>query len=63
MASYEIDWKSSAERELKCIDRQYIPKILEKIKSLAENPFPLHHRKLHGLEASYRRPEELVGRG
>lgn len=54
MASYEVEWKHSAEQELKGIDRQYIPRILEAVESLANNPFPLHHRKLHGVESSYR---------
>jgi mRNA interferase RelE/StbE len=54
MDSYEIGWKYSAERELKGIDRQHIPRILEGVESLAENPFPLQHRKLHGVESSYR---------
>lgn len=54
MASYEIEWKHSAEKELRSIDRQYIPRILETVESLADNPFPLQHRKLHGVESSYR---------
>ena len=54
MASYEIEWKHSAERELRCIDKQYIPEILEAVESLADNPFPSQHRKLHGVETSYR---------
>lgn len=54
MASYEIEWKHSAEKELKGIDRQHIPQILEVVESLTNNPFPLQHRKLHGVESSYR---------
>lgn len=54
MASYEIEWKHSAEKELKSINRQYIPRILESVESLSENPFPLLHRKLHGSESIYR---------
>ncbi len=54
MASYEIVWKSSAERDLKSIDRQFIPQIIENIESLSKNPFPLKHRKLQRAEASYR---------
>jgi len=48
MASYEIAWKRSAEQELRNIDRQFIPRILEAIEALADNPFPSQHRKLHG---------------
>ena len=54
MASYEIEWKGSAERELRGIDRQYIPRILEAIETLTEDPFPLQSSKLHGGELSYR---------
>lgn len=54
MASYEIKWKRSAERELRGIDKQYIPKILEAVESLVNDPFPMKHRKLHGAETSYR---------
>ena len=54
MASYEIEWKHSAEQDLRSIDRQYIPLILEEVESLADNPFPSQVRKLYGAEASYR---------
>lgn len=54
MASYEISWKHSAEQELRNIDRQFTPRILEAIEALANNPFPSHGRKLHGVESSYR---------
>jgi mRNA interferase RelE/StbE len=54
MASYEIEWKGSAERELRGIDRQYIPRILEAVETLTENPFPLQSNKLRGGELSYR---------
>ena len=54
MASYEIIWKKSAERELESINRQYIPRILEAVESLTENPFPFQHRKIHSVESIYR---------
>jgi mRNA interferase RelE/StbE len=54
MASYEIQWKRSAEKDLKGINKQYIPRILKAIETLSDNPFPSHHRKLHGAESSYR---------
>jgi hypothetical protein len=40
MASYEIQWKHSSEKDLRGIDKQYIPRILETIELLSENPFP-----------------------
>jgi len=54
MASYEIQWKHSAEKDLRGIDRQFITRILEAIDSLSDDPFPAHHRKLLGSESSYR---------
>lgn len=55
MDSYRIEWKSSAEKELKAIDRQHIPRILEAVESLTINPFPSQSRKLRDVEKSYRR--------
>lgn len=54
MASYKVEWKSSAERDLRGIDRQYISKIIEDVDALADNPFPPQSRKLQGVESSYR---------
>jgi len=54
MASYNIVWKSSAERELRGIDRRYIPKIVEAVEALSANPHPLQVRKLYGAESLYR---------
>ncbi len=54
MASYEIQWKHSAEKDLRGIDRQFISRILEAINSLSDDPFPSQHRKLQGSESSYR---------
>ncbi|VAX19933.1 hypothetical protein MNBD_NITROSPINAE03-972 [hydrothermal vent metagenome] len=54
MASFEIIWKSSAERELRNLDRQYIQKILDLAHSLSDDPLPLHSRKLSGAKSTYR---------
>lgn len=54
MASYEIHWKHSAERELRKLDPQEIPRIVQKVESLAQNPFPEGLRKLRGAEREYR---------
>ena len=53
MASYEIQWKHSAEKDLRGIARHLIPRILETIDSLSDDPFPPQHRKLYGSESSY----------
>ena len=54
MGLYKIDPKGSLEHDLRKIDRQFIPKILEAIESLSENSFPVQSRKMKGSESSYR---------
>ena len=54
MALYSILWKSAAERDLRRLDRSIIPRILEPIEALANNPFPLQCRKIVGSESIYR---------
>lgn len=46
MGSYEVLWKSSAERDLRKLDPQHIPQILKAVEALADNPFPLRQRIL-----------------
>ncbi len=54
MDSYRIEWKASAARELKRLDRSVIPRIVRSIGRLAENPFPPGCRKLLGSKDTYR---------
>jgi len=54
MDSFKIDLRGSSEHDLKKIDRQYIPKIIEEIGYLAQNPFPIQSKKLKDSESSYR---------
>ncbi|MBA2123438.1 hypothetical protein B9J78_00595 [bacterium Unc6] len=54
MAFYEIQWKRSAERDLRNIDPQQTPRIIKAVESLTDDPFPLQHRKLRGSERDYR---------
>jgi len=54
MATYRIEWKPSALRELKRLDRQAIPRILEAVESLRLDPFPPGVRKIRGAEHTYR---------
>ena len=54
MDTYRIEWKSSARKELRKIDRKFIPQIIQTVESLAEEPFPSGVRKLQGGEHSYR---------
>jgi len=54
MASYQIELKTSALKELEKLPRQVIPRAIAAIKRLAENPFPLGVKKLAGFERTYR---------
>ncbi len=54
MAIYRIDWKPSALKELRNIDQQFIPRIIEAVEALAENPLPDGVRKIQGGNHSYR---------
>ena len=54
MDSYEIRWKRSAERELRNLDSKQIFRILQKIETLATDPFPRGCHKLRATEQTYR---------
>lgn len=54
MGSYEIKWKGTAERDLRKLDKQHIPGIVNAVESLSDNPYPTQYRKLQGSERNYR---------
>ncbi|ADJ29344.1 type II toxin-antitoxin system RelE family toxin [Nitrosococcus watsonii] len=54
MASYRIEWKQSARKELRKLTKTIIPKVLEAVAALAENPYPGGSIKLRGSEHTYR---------
>lgn len=54
MATYQIEWKPSALRELKRIDRQTVARIVSAVESLPSNPFPSGARKLQTSDRTYR---------
>lgn len=54
MASYRIEWKSSALKELRKLPSDAIGRIVIAVKALEENPFPHGSRKLVGGRSSYR---------
>ncbi|MFH1678152.1 MAG: type II toxin-antitoxin system RelE/ParE family toxin [Candidatus Omnitrophota bacterium] len=56
MESFEIQWKASAEKELRRINRPQIPSLVAAIESLSKNPFPLKSSKLKGVKSIYRVP-------
>ncbi|MCK4526578.1 type II toxin-antitoxin system RelE/ParE family toxin [candidate division WOR-3 bacterium] len=54
MEFYDIQWKKSAERDLRNIDPQQIHRIIKAVESLANNPFPKNCHKLRGAKKNYR---------
>jgi mRNA interferase RelE/StbE len=54
MASYRIEWKQSAEKELRQLSKDVLARVLEAVAGLADNPTPPGSRKLSGAEKLYR---------
>jgi mRNA interferase RelE/StbE len=54
MASYKIEFQRSAEKDLRRLGREHLPRILEAIKNLEADPFPAGSRKLVGSDHTYR---------
>lgn len=54
MDLYKIIWKNSSEHDIRTIERQYIPEILNKVEDLITNPFPIKSKKLKGSEMCFR---------
>ncbi len=54
MTSYRVEWKQSAQKELRKLQRDLILRILNVVETLVEDPYPPGSRKLHGAEYTYR---------
>jgi mRNA interferase RelE/StbE len=54
MATYKIEWKRLALKELEKLPRPMISKVVSAVDNLSSNPFPHGVRKLMGTESSYR---------
>ena len=54
MGFYNIYFKKSAEKELRSLDKKLIPRVLNSIEELSDNPIPITSRKLVGSERTYR---------
>lgn len=54
MASYRIEWKPSATKELKRLPRDVIPRVVRAVGELATNPLPQGAVKLKGSQSTYR---------
>ena len=54
MASYLIEIKPSALKELEKLPKQVIPRIVTAIRELGVNPYPQGVKKLTGFDQTYR---------
>lgn len=54
MACYRIEFARSAHKDLRSIDRQWIPRLLAAIEALSDDPRPSGCRKLAGSERTWR---------
>ncbi|HOT90813.1 MAG TPA: type II toxin-antitoxin system RelE/ParE family toxin [Anaerolineae bacterium] len=54
MASYTIEWKRSAVKELKQLPQDAIARIVKAVEQLSANPYPAGVKKLIGSEHTYR---------
>ena len=54
MASYKVEWKRSAVKELRDLPKDAVERILKSVEQLSANPHPIGTRKLVGSEHTYR---------
>jgi mRNA interferase RelE/StbE len=54
MDSFRIEFARSATKDLRAIDRQWIPRIISAIDGLADDPMPTGCKKLVGSDHTYR---------
>lgn len=54
MASYWVEWKLSAKKELRKLNKAAILRILDMAAALAEDPHSAGNKKLRGSEHTYR---------
>lgn len=54
MECYSIEWRPSTKKDLKKISRVEVPKIIEAVESLSDQPRPPGSTKLSGSDLTYR---------
>jgi mRNA interferase RelE/StbE len=54
MASYKVEIKKSAQKEIRKLPKSTREKVIEKINRFAANPLPSGAEKIKGLENAYR---------
>ena len=54
MASYNLTFKPSVEKDFRRLSKELIPRLIQKIEHLKADPFPHQTEKLSGAERLYR---------
>jgi len=54
MGAYRLNISNAVKQDVRNVERAILDRILQKIRSLADKPFPTGCRKLKGSSASYR---------
>lgn len=54
MDIYNLEWKRSAQKELKKLNKSDIKNVIKNIEELTKEPFPTNSRKYLGTDYSYR---------
>ena len=54
MATYQVELRGSADRELSRVGREVVGRLIQAIDSLGEQPRPVGVRKLAGADHTYR---------
>ncbi|MGC8490286.1 MAG: type II toxin-antitoxin system RelE family toxin [Syntrophobacteraceae bacterium] len=54
MASYRVLFSKSIRQDVRGIDKAQLSRIMDSIRTLAENPFPSGCKRLKGARSSYR---------
>ena len=54
MASYDLKWKSSAQRELNKLPQPIIADLVQLTEGLKENPYPPGVKKMQGTKSTWR---------
>ena len=54
MASYKIEWKKSAAKEIRSLPNDVVAELADRISKLGDDPFPPGFKKLVGAEHTYR---------
>ncbi len=54
MGSYRIEWKQSAEKELRQVSKDVRVRVIRAVEALGDQPMPRNARKLIGADQTYR---------